>query len=70
MDYKIARFEEVFCPAEGCNEVLDISDDFYKTLNIALKEKYNKIHNFYAVSQNPNIRLCPNDKCEDGVLIL
>ena len=67
--YKVGMFEEVVCPAEDCNEVMDTQSEFYsRNLPKDVCKKYEKVHAFYLTMKNPNLRLCPNEKCENGIL--
>lgn len=64
-------FEEVVCPDENCDLVLDTESDFYKNnLPKDICKKYEKVHAFYLTAKNPNLRMCPDEKCENGILEL
>ena len=66
--FKIGMFEEVTCPSENCDEKLDVNSAFFKSLPEDVQHKYKKVHAFYVASKNPNSRLCPNEKCDEGIL--
>ena len=52
-------FEEVICPYENCELIIDQSKEFYQNLSDELKKQYLKIHQFYSTSKDPSLRLCP-----------
>ena len=66
--YKVGVFGEVFCPQEDCNKILDVDSQFFSHLPPEIQKKYKKIHLFYLTTKDISLRLCPNEKCEDGVL--
>ena len=33
-------------------------------------KKYEKVHAFYLTAKNQNLRLCPNENCENGILTI
>ena len=68
--YKVGRFEEVLCPAEDCERPMLFTTEFFAGLPKDTKDKARKVMAFYATLKNSNLRLCPNDKCESGVLNL
>lgn len=65
--YKVNNFEEVHCPHEGCPATIDIATTFFNNLPADIQRKYKKIHQFYQVSNDPDLRLCPQDKCEGTI---
>lgn len=56
-------FEEVICPNEDCFLTINLDGGFYKNLPQNIQSKYVKLHAFYIASKDPNLRLCPNEKC-------
>ena len=45
--------------------------NFYENnLPLDVKKKYEKVHAFYLTAKDPNLRLCPSEKCENGILHL
>ena len=69
--YKVGMFEEVVCPEEGCEEVMDTESDCYtKNLPKDVCKKYEKVRAFYLAAKDPNLRLCPSEQCENGMLAM
>ena len=66
--YKIQRFEDARCPQDDCEQPADTQRPFFQALAPKEKQQHAKIRNFYNTLQNPSLRLCPNEKCEEGVL--
>jgi hypothetical protein len=44
--------------------------NFYKSLPEITKQKYIKIHNFYATANDPSLKLCPKEECDGIIKIL
>jgi len=51
-------FEEVFCPREGCNVLIDTNGLFFKQLPLKIQQNYRKLHNFYQTVNDHNKKLC------------
>lgn len=68
--YKVGLFEEVVCPDDECDVLINTDFDFYKNLPDDIKKKYAKIHAFYLTSKDPNLKLCPSENCDEGILVL
>ena len=43
---------------------------FFTNLPRDIQKKYVKLHAFYVTSKDPKLRLCPSEKCEQGILEL
>ena len=56
------------CPAEDCERPMLLTGDFFVGLPKETKDKAKKVMAFYQTLKDPNLRLCPNEKCESGVL--
>lgn len=69
-DYKISHFEKVLCPTGECPESIDSNSLFFQSLSPELQAKSKKKQVFDMVMQNPHLRMCPNEKCNDGVMDL
>jgi hypothetical protein len=44
--------------------------NFYKNLPEMTRQKYIKIHNFYATADDPSLKLCPKEECDGIIKIL
>ena len=62
--YKINNFEEVFCPHEGCQALLDTDSKFFNQLPSEVQNRYPKVHRFHIAQKDPNTNLCPHEDCE------
>ena len=62
--YKVKNFEEVTCPRDECDKLLDTSTDFFKQLLADIQKNYRKVHQFFTVANDPNSKLCPREHCE------
>lgn len=60
MIYKVGMFEEVVCPDEECDIIMDKEFNFYKNLPDDIKKKYVKINAFYVAAKDPSLKLCPS----------
>lgn len=58
--YKVSRYEEVFCPHDGCQVLIDVDGDFYRQLPAQIQKNYKKIHQFYVTANDPTKKLCPS----------
>lgn len=47
-----------------------MEQNFFKRLPKDIQKKYKKIHLFHQTAKNPHLRLCPNEKCDEGVLVM
>ena len=65
--YKVKNFEEVLCPNEDCDKVMDTEASFFKQLPVDIQRNYKKIHQFFITSNDPNLKLCPKEEC-DGIM--
>lgn len=45
--YKVGMFEEVLCPDENCEILLNTETNFFQGLPIDIQNKYKKLHLFY-----------------------
>lgn len=61
--YKVKMFEEVYCPREGCEVLLNMNGDFFKQLPADIQRNYKKLHQFYVTSKDPSKKLCPSENC-------
>ena len=62
--YKINNYEEVFCPYEGCQTLLDTDSEFFSQLPREVQNRYFKVHRFHITMNDPNTKLCPHEDCE------
>jgi hypothetical protein len=62
--YKVRTFEEVHCPHDGCSAKLEPSSDFFKALPLDIQKNYKKIYQFFMISKDPNLKICPKEDCE------
>ena len=68
LKFKIQRFADVQCPQGDCDEPIGKDKIFFEVLSPQEKKQFTKINNFYKTLKNPLLRLCPDEKCEEGVL--
>ena len=61
---EIKQYRVVTCPHDSCSEILEHTSPNIKRLPIDLREKYYKISILHTVNQNPNLRLCPRERCD------
>lgn len=45
---------------------MQLDGHFFTLLPVNIQAKYQKIHQFYIVMEDPNIKMCPKEGC-DGV---
>jgi hypothetical protein len=62
-------FEEVLCPEEGCNFVMNPETEFYGNLPEEIRKQYLKAHQFYMTANDPTLKLCPKEDCEGVIKI-
>jgi hypothetical protein len=62
--YKVNMYEEVFCPHEGCNALINTKGDFFKQLSTDIQKNYRKVHQFFVTSKDPSKKLCPKENCK------
>lgn len=62
--YKISSFQSVECPCDGCNLKLDETSKLYSELPLLVREKYKKYKQYAETIKNPDLKICPNEKCE------
>lgn len=43
---------------------MDLEGPFFKALPLDIQKKYKKIHQFQMIAKDPNLKLCPKEKCE------
>jgi hypothetical protein len=61
--YKVKIFEEVRCPREDCNALMDVTSDFFKQLPADIQKSYRKLQQFNLAANDPNTKLCPKENC-------
>lgn len=62
--YKLNTMEDVVCPEEECDTLMDTKKDCYRNLNNDYKKKYEKLQLWKQTLQNPRLKLCPSEHCE------
>ena len=49
---------------------MDMEGKFYNSLPEDIKKKYRKINAFYLTANDPNLKMCPSEHCDEGILRL
>ena len=56
---KLQSFEKVTCLDGTCKESLDPEAEIINLLDKKLQHKFEKVHHYYEVLNNSNIKHCP-----------
>ena len=62
--------ERVLCPDDLCDKQMNESAEFFKSLPTKTRNQYKKNKTFFAIENDPNLKMCPNEKCNEGFVKL
>ena len=65
---KLNDFQLITCPEKKCNSLVDEQSELYWNLTFNEKKKYEKIKFRKSIEGRTDVRLCPDEECEKGLI--